>query len=188
MKSFGGDYINEILLTVILTLLIHSLIGTVIYIATDENDTFIAYYGLGVIGLLLSGFFYIVRLIKRWWHNHDKRSIFENENGNRFYCEVKYAEDFSWHYDKMVKRYATKDEWKDLTPFTKEQIEDAMQTLDEESQFAGACAIAEKYMRSKEPTRENFAKAFRYLMSKGFDYEVSRKALDRLGRSEDEDE
>ena len=71
---------------------------------------------------------------------------------------------------------------------SKEQIEDAMQTLDEESQFAGACAIAEKYMRSKEPTRENFAKAFRYLMSKGFDYEVSRKALDRLGRSEDEDE
>ena len=71
---------------------------------------------------------------------------------------------------------------------SKEQIEDAMQTLDEENQFAGACAIAEKYMRSKEATRENFAKAFRYLMSKGFDYEISRKALDKLGRNEDEDE
>ena len=71
---------------------------------------------------MISGFCYIVRLIKRWWFNHDKRSIFEDENGNRFYCEVKYANDFNWHYD-MVKRYATKDEWQDLTSFTKEQIE-----------------------------------------------------------------
>ena len=35
---------------------------------------------------------------------------------------MKYADDFSWHYD-MIKRYATKDEWQDLIPFTKEQIE-----------------------------------------------------------------
>ena len=69
---------------------------------------------------------------------------------------------------------------------SKEQIEDAMQSLDEESQLSGASAIAEKYMRSKEPTRENFAKAFRYLMSKGFDYDVARKALDGLGREDDE--
>lgn len=29
---------NEIVLTIILTLLIHSLVGTIIYIATNEND------------------------------------------------------------------------------------------------------------------------------------------------------
>jgi len=121
---------NEILLTVIITLLAHSLIGTVVYIITNENDDFIAYYGVGIVGWVFSGFCYIVRLIKRWWFNHDKRSIFEDENGNRFYCDVKYADDFSWHYKKMVRRYATKDEWEDLTPFTKEQIELAQRNCD----------------------------------------------------------
>lgn len=121
---------NEILLTVIITLLVHSFIGTVVYMITNENDEFIAYYGLGIVGCLVFGFCYIVRHIKRWWFNHDKRSIFEDKDGNRFYCKVKYAEDFCWHYEKMVKRYATKDEWKDLTPFTKEQIELAQRNCD----------------------------------------------------------
>ena len=33
-----GNDMNEIVLTIILTLIVHSLIGTVIYIATNEND------------------------------------------------------------------------------------------------------------------------------------------------------
>ena len=131
---------NTILLTTIITLLVYWLIGTIVYIATDENDKFAAYYAIGIIGLIVSGFCYIVRLIKRWWFNHDKRSIFEDENGNRFYCGVKYAEDFCWHYKKMVKRYATKDEWKDLTPFTKEQIELAQRNCDR-CKHDGSCTF-----------------------------------------------
>ena len=119
----------EILLIVIITLLVHSLIGTIIYIVTNENDDFAAYYAIGIIGWIVSGFCYLVRLIKRWHFNHNRRSIFEDENGNRFYCKVKYANDFGWHYD-MVKRYATKDEWQNLTPFTKEQIELAQRNCD----------------------------------------------------------
>ena len=108
---------NEIVFTIILTLIVHSLIGTVIYIATNENDDFATCYTVGIIGWIVYGFFYLVRLIKRWRFNHNKRSIFKDENDNKFYCKVKYTNDFSWHYD-MVKRYATKDEWQDLTPFT----------------------------------------------------------------------
>ena len=67
---------NDIILTVIITLLIHSLIGTIIYIVTNENDDFAAYYTIGIIGWIVSGFFYLVRLIKRLNFNHDKRSIF----------------------------------------------------------------------------------------------------------------
>ena len=62
----------------IITLLIHSLIGTIIYIATNENDDFAAYYAIGIIGWIVSGFFYLVRRIKKWHFNHDKRSIFED--------------------------------------------------------------------------------------------------------------
>lgn len=131
---------NTILLTTIITLLVYWLIGIIVYIATDENDKFAAYYAIGIIGLIVSGFCYIVRLIKRWWFNHDKRSIFEDENGNRFYCEVKYANDFNWHYNKMIKRYATKDEWQDLTPFTKEQIEFAQRNCDR-CKHDGSCTF-----------------------------------------------
>ena len=94
---------NEIILTIVLTLLVYSLTGTIIYIATNENDDFAVYYAIGVVGLVVSGFFYLIRRINRWRFYHDKRSIFEDESGNKFYCEVKYADDFNWHYD-MKKR------------------------------------------------------------------------------------
>ena len=45
--------------------------------------------------------------------------------------------------------------------------------------------ILQKYMRSKEPTRENLSKGFRYLMSKGFDYDVAKQALSALGDLDD---
>lgn len=122
---------SPILLTVIIILLIHSLIGTILYIATNENDEVITYYGIGVIGCVLASFFAIGRRISKWWKYHDKRSIFEDEDGNKFYCNPKYAKDFEWHYaNELVKRYATKDEWKDLKPATKEQIGTAQKNCD----------------------------------------------------------
>ena len=131
---------NEIVLIVILTLLIHSFIGTIIYIATNENDNFAACYAIGIIGWIVSGFCHLVRFVKKWWFNHNKRSIFEDENGNRFYCKVKYSNDFNWHYDKMVKRYATKDEWQNLTPFAKEQIKLAQRNCDN-CKHDGSCTF-----------------------------------------------
>ena len=49
-----GDKL-EILLTVVITLSIHSLLGTIIYIVTNENDDFAAYYAIGIIGWIVSG-------------------------------------------------------------------------------------------------------------------------------------
>ena len=69
----------------------------------------------------------------------------------------------------------------------KEDVESAMETLELETQEETALNILEKYLRSKEPTRENLSKAFRYLMSKGFDYDVARKALERYGDLGDEE-
>ena len=66
---------NTILLTTIITLLVYWLIGTIVYIATNENDDFAAYYAIGIIGWIVSGFCYLVRLIKRWHFNYNKRSI-----------------------------------------------------------------------------------------------------------------
>ena len=40
----------------------------------------------------------------------------------------------------MIKRYATKDEWKDLKPFTKEQIEVVQRNCDR-CKHDGSCAF-----------------------------------------------
>lgn len=40
--------------------------------------------------------------------------------------------------------------------------------------------LLQKYMRGKEFTQANLTKAFRHLMSKGYDYDVAKGALERL--------
>ena len=38
-------------------------------------------------------------------------------------------------------------------------------------------ALAEKYMKNKDDTKENYVKLFRHLMSKGFQYDEIKNAL-----------
>lgn len=65
------------------------------------------------------------------------------------------------------------------------EIDAALGTLDEETQVAAATSILQKYMRGKTADRETLLKAFRYLMSKGYDYETARSALTAFGEIED---
>lgn len=64
-----------------------------------------------------------------------------------------------------------------------ESIERAVAELAGEGDAASA--VLKKYMRGREFTRENLAKAFRYLMSKGFDCDTAKEALASLGAEED---
>ena len=54
-------------------------------------------------------------------------------------------------------------------------------SLDNLSSEEAAFSVLSKYMKNKEFTRENLHKAFRYLMSKGFDYDEAKSALEKLG-------
>lgn len=47
--------------------------------------------------------------------------------------------------------------------------------------------ILRKYMRGKETDKATMQKAYRYLMSKGFDYDVAKAALSSYGSCENED-
>ncbi len=66
------------------------------------------------------------------------------------------------------------------------EIENALGTLDTESEVSSAAAILQKYMRGKTADRETLTKAFRYLMGKGFDYEIARAALSAFGECEED--
>lgn len=64
-------------------------------------------------------------------------------------------------------------------------VETALETLDEQTELATAKKILDKYMRGKDADRETLYKAFRYVMSKGFDYEVAKSALSSFGDVEE---
>ena len=45
--------------------------------------------------------------------------------------------------------------------------------------------LLKKYMRGKEHTKENVYKAYRYLVSKGYEYDAVKSACERLNEDED---
>lgn len=67
-----------------------------------------------------------------------------------------------------------------------EEIDVALENLDGETELASATAIAQKYMRGKVCDAPTLQKAYRHLMSKGYDYETAKAAIERLGEREEE--
>lgn len=66
------------------------------------------------------------------------------------------------------------------------EIDGALDTISGETELQSAKAILEKYMRGKTADKPTLQKAYRYLMGKGFDYEVAKEALSAFGNCEDE--
>lgn len=66
------------------------------------------------------------------------------------------------------------------------EISEAIEERSDESE--GANTVAEKYLRGKERTKENAVKCYRYLLGKGFSYDVSKEAAFKfIGGEEDYD-
>lgn len=61
-------------------------------------------------------------------------------------------------------------------------IERALSEFEEDDE--GAAALAQKYLRGKERTKENLYKAVKYLASRGYDYDTARRAVD-IGMEEE---
>ena len=65
-------------------------------------------------------------------------------------------------------------------------IDSALSGLDSEQELETAKGILEKYMRGKDADKNTLQKAYRYLMGKGFDYEVAKSALNAYGMDDEE--
>lgn len=66
------------------------------------------------------------------------------------------------------------------------EIDGALDNLDEEQELATASGILEKYMRNKVADVATLQKAYRYLVGKGFSYEVAKTALKNYGDCDEE--
>lgn len=68
----------------------------------------------------------------------------------------------------------------------REAIDDALDETDEDEDEA--LAVARKYLRGKDITRETLNKALRHLISRGYGYDVAKSAIFRLGDGSEEDD
>ncbi len=67
-----------------------------------------------------------------------------------------------------------------------EKIDGALGALAEGVEENAAKEILQKYMRNKPCDKQTLSKAYRYLMGKGFDYEVAKSALASYAEDDDE--
>ena len=111
---------------------------------------------------------------------NDIFSINEDEN----MLDQNYAKDYA--------RGASKDKGKRLIALelsrkgvSSSDMQEALDDIEDES--AAAARVAEKYLRSKEKTKENALKCYKYLLSKGFSYDTAKSATDKIINYEDED-
>ena len=114
--------------TILITLVVYSLISTVIFIISRENENILYAFGLGFIGFLLLIVIRIIHKIVELFKYHiGKRSIFEEEsNGSKFKCRTADTDDILWDSDyKLLKRYAKKTEWINIPDFSKGFIENS---------------------------------------------------------------
>jgi len=111
--------------------------------------------------------------------------VVEKLNGYGFLDDKEYAESYVEYavQKKGVRLIRAEMRGKGLS---EEDVDSALQEVDEETQIETASTILQKYMRHKEADRETLQKAMKYLLGKGFDYEVAKKAIANFGDIEED--
>ena len=62
-------------------------------------------------------------------------------------------------------------------------MQEALENIGDQTESASE--IAKKYMRHKPADRQNVMKCYKYLLSKGFDYDTAKSAVDKLSGDSD---
>lgn len=118
---------------ILLTLLIYSLIATIVFVVTKENENVAIAFGLGIVGLSIIGLCIVYKKFKYMFkYRIGKRAIFEETlTGKKYKCKIKDTNDIEWMRNyKLVKRYAPKSEHKDIPEFSKAFIENSKKNCD----------------------------------------------------------
>lgn len=101
----------------------------------------------------------------------------------RFIADDDYAEGYVKTYSKSKGKRLLKMELKQKG-VSEEDMASALSLVEDESE--NALAVAQKYMKNKEKDAKNTLKCYKYLLSKGFGYDVAKEASQKAGKSEDD--
>ena len=112
-------------------------------------------------------------------------TVISKMSAYKFINDEEYAKDYVKSYSKKKGNRLLAAELK-RKGVSDSEISEAIEERSDESE--GANAVAEKYLRGKERTKENAVKCYRYLLGKGFSYDVAIEAAFKfIGGEEDYD-
>ena len=111
--------------------------------------------------------------------------VLEKLRGYNFLNDTEYAEAYAEHAVKHKGGRLIRMELKGKG-VSDTAIDVALSALDGEQEEEAAKALLQKYMRGKPVNVQTLQKGYRYLMGKGFDYDVAKQALQAFGELEEE--
>lgn len=123
-------------------------------------------------------------LLKKGYLSAVSDYVLEKMRGYGFVDDEAYATEYAEQAVKKKGRRLIEAELK-RKGVSEEAIDKSIEGLQGEEEAAKQ--IAKKYMRGKTPDKINLQKTFRYLIGKGYDYEVARAALSSLGGTDEEE-
>lgn len=105
-------------------ILIWSILGTLAFIISKEDEEISTIFSIGVVGWTLMLVFKIIRLIKKKVKYYNCKSIFEHvETHEKYYCNIKDTNDINWLKTyRLHRRYAKKSEWSQYSPINEATI------------------------------------------------------------------
>lgn len=108
---------TTIITTIIITLVAHSAIGCVLYLATKSNEEVLAYWGAGILCLFTNAITAIILGIRKATHRKYFKALLVDEEGKLYYCESKDADDIRCDRDlkfarETVNKYTINDGWR----------------------------------------------------------------------------
>ena len=110
-------------------------------------------------------------------------SVIEKMKDYRFLDDGDYAESYARSYSKNKGKKLIEMELK-KRGVSDEDMSLAIENIGDQTE--SAVNIAEKYLKNKAKDKPNMLKCYKYLLSKGFEYDVAKSAIERLGHNEDD--
>ena len=111
--------------------------------------------------------------------------VLEKMRGYGFVDDGSYAKAYAESKSKKKGERLIKQELR-AKGISEQAVGEALDEISEETQIAAAREIFQKYMRGKEMDAAGLQKGYRYLLSKGFSYDVAKSAMAGLADIEEE--
>ncbi len=123
-------------------------------------------------------------LLKKGYLSAVADYVIEKMRGYDFVNDGAYAEKYAEEKSKAKGKLLIKMELR-AKGISDADAERAIDAISGEEQADAATKILQKYLRGKEADVATLQKAYRYLLSKGFDYETAKNALSAVRELED---
>lgn len=110
-------------------------------------------------------------------------NVIEKMKDYRFLDDGDYAISYAKSYSKTKGKKLIEMELK-KKGVSEEDMSSAIEEIGDQTE--SAVLIAEKYLKNKPKDKPNMLKCYKYLLSKGFEYDDAKSAIERIGQSEDD--